>query len=143
MSKSWAWLLLCLSSIACAQSIPVPAKLVHRARWRQSRVGQAGLQRKPQKRSAIDNGLPLGIVPSTADSESMARIPPPDDQPIFLPEGVIEAQSPTGELFGSDRTRAISTLTAEQIAAAAQAHGQEDDITVLTLTFAPAEVLHA
>ena len=28
-------------------------------------------------------------------------------------------------------------------ARAAQAHGQEDDITVLTVTFAPAEVLHA
>lgn len=26
---------------------------------------------------------------------------------------------------------------------AAQAHGQSDDITVLTLTFVPAEVLHA
>jgi hypothetical protein len=47
------------------------------------------------------------------------------------------------ELFGFERTRQISTQPAEAIAAAAQAFGQEDDITVLTLTFAPAEVLHA
>lgn len=60
----------------------------------------------------------------------------------FLSDGVVEVQSAAGELFGFDRTRSISTLSAEQIAAA-QAHGQHDDIAVLTLTFAPVEVLHA
>ena len=60
----------------------------------------------------------------------------------ILSDGVVEAQSATGELFGFDRTAAISTQSAESIAAAAQQFGQEDDITVLTLTFAPAEVLH-
>jgi hypothetical protein len=40
-------------------------------------------------------------------------------------------------------TRAISSQSAETIANAAQQFGQEDDITVLTLTFAPPEVLHA
>jgi hypothetical protein len=42
-----------------------------------------------------------------------------------------------------DRTRAISTQSAQQIAHAAQQFGQEDDITVLTLTFTGAEVPHA
>jgi hypothetical protein len=37
-------------------------------------------------------------------------------------------------LFGFDRTTAISTQSAESIARAAQDYGQEDDITVLTLT---------
>ena len=60
---------------------------------------------------------------------------------LFVSDGVVEAQTPAGELFGFDRTAAISTQSAESIAAAAQAHGQEDDITVLTVTFAPAEVL--
>jgi serine phosphatase RsbU (regulator of sigma subunit) len=55
---------------------------------------------------------------------------------------VVEAQSPSGELFGFDRTRAISTRSPEEIAQAAQQFGQEDDITVLTVTFAPAQVLH-
>jgi Stage II sporulation protein E (SpoIIE) len=58
-------------------------------------------------------------------------------------DGVVEARSAAGELFGFDRTRAISTESAESIARAASTHGQEDDITVLTLTFTPAELLRA
>jgi phosphoserine phosphatase RsbU/P len=90
----------------------------------------------------VDNGLPLGIAPDAAYTESTIHLAP-GDALTFLSDGVVEAQSATGELFGFDRTRAISTQSAEAIAAAAQAFGQEDDITVLTLTFAPAEVLHA
>lgn len=44
-----------------------------------------------------------------------------------------------GALFGFERTRAISNETAGAIASAALQFGQEDDITVLTLTRAPAE----
>jgi hypothetical protein len=53
------------------------------------------------------------------------------------------AAFPWGKFFAFERIRNISNQSAEAIAQAAQAHGQEDDITVLTLTFAPAEVLHA
>jgi serine phosphatase RsbU (regulator of sigma subunit) len=60
-----------------------------------------------------------------------------------MSDGVVEARTSAGELFGFDRTRSISTQSAEQIAQAAQAFGQEDDITVLTLTFIGAGVLHA
>ena len=60
-----------------------------------------------------------------------------------MTDGVVEAQNPGGELFGFDRTRQISTQSAEDIAAAALSHGQEDDITVLTLTFAPAAAASA
>jgi hypothetical protein len=45
-------------------------------------------------------------------------------------------------LFGFDRAAAISAQSAEAIACAAQAFGQNDDITVLTILFAPAETLH-
>jgi len=48
-----------------------------------------------------------------------------------------EAQSEGGELFGFDRTRELSSLPASEIVSRAQQFGQEDDITVLTLTFAP------
>jgi hypothetical protein len=41
-----------------------------------------------------------------------------------------------------ERTRAISSQTAEEIAATAKRFGQQDDITVLTLGFAPVEVAH-
>jgi Stage II sporulation protein E (SpoIIE)/Beta-galactosidase jelly roll domain len=87
----------------------------------------------------IESGLPLGVTAETAYSESTCTLAP-GDQLTFLSDGVVEAQSPTGELFGFDRTRQISTQSAEQIAAAAQAFGQEDDVTVLTLTVASAEV---
>jgi serine phosphatase RsbU (regulator of sigma subunit) len=46
---------------------------------------------------------------------------------------VVEAMNAKKELFGFERTRAISGKSADEIAAAAQAFGQEDDITVLTI----------
>jgi len=46
----------------------------------------------------------------------------------------VEARSKSGELFGFDRTSAIAADTAESIAQAAQSFGQQDDITVLTLS---------
>jgi hypothetical protein len=90
----------------------------------------------------LESGLPLGITLDVAYAESTIRLAP-SDQLTFLSDGVVEAQNSTGELFGFDRTRQISTHSAEAIAHAAQQYGQQDDITVLTLTFAPAEVLHA
>jgi hypothetical protein len=91
---------------------------------------------------SLDSGLPLGIAADATYTESTLALAP-TDRLTFLSDGVVEAQSATGELFGFDRTAELSTHSAEEIAAAAQAHGQQDDITVLTLTFAPVEVLHA
>ena len=85
----------------------------------------------------MDPSLPLGIAPDAIYSESTLHLAPGDTL-TFLSDGVVEAQSPTGELFGFDRTAAISTQPAEAIAHAAQQFGQEDDITVLTLRYAPA-----
>jgi serine phosphatase RsbU (regulator of sigma subunit) len=67
----------------------------------------------------------------------------PGERFTFLSDRVVEAQSTSCELFGLDRAAAISTQSAEQIAAAAKRFGQDDDITALTLTFAPIEVAHA
>lgn len=90
----------------------------------------------------VESGLPLGVTVETDYQESGFTLNP-GDRLTFLSDGVVEAQSPSGELFGFERTRAISTQSAEEIARAAQQYGQQDDITVLTLTFVPAEVLHA
>jgi serine phosphatase RsbU (regulator of sigma subunit) len=46
----------------------------------------------------------------------------------------VEARDVDGQLFGFERTREISGKAAEEIAEAAKQFGQEDDITVLTLT---------
>jgi phosphoserine phosphatase RsbU/P len=91
---------------------------------------------------ATTASLPLGLT-ANAEYTDVPLVLEPGETITFLSDGVVEARNEGGELFGFDRTRAISNQSAEQIANAAQAFGQEDDITVLTLTFAPAEVLHA
>lgn len=80
----------------------------------------------------VTGALPLGIVPDTAYEEGALALNP-GDRLTLLSDGVVEAQSATGELFGFERTRAISAQTAQSIAEQAQHFGQIDDITVLTL----------
>jgi serine phosphatase RsbU (regulator of sigma subunit) len=90
----------------------------------------------------LENGLPLGLAQSAIYNESTCRLAE-NEQLTLLTDGVVEARNKAGELFGFERTAAISTESAESIARAAQAHGQEDDITVLTLAFVGGEALHA
>jgi len=51
----------------------------------------------------------------------------------FYSDGVVEAQSESGELYGFERARAISTEPADTIAQKAVQFGQADDITVVTI----------
>ena len=88
----------------------------------------------------IESGLPLGITSAAQYTESILHLYP-DDSLTLLSDGVLEARNSSGELFGFERTRAVSGSSAAEIAAAAQAFGQEDDITVLTIRFAPAAIL--
>ena len=90
----------------------------------------------------LESGLPLGITSSAVYSQITLELAP-GERLTLLTDGVLEARDKNGELFGFDRTAAISHEPAETIARAAQAFGQEDDITVLTLQFAPTEVAHA
>ena len=90
----------------------------------------------------VDGSLPLGATPGSTYSAMEFRLLQGESL-LLVSDGIVEAQNAHGELFGFERTRQLSTRPAAEIAAAAQDHGQEDDITVLTLTFAPAEVLHA
>jgi hypothetical protein len=90
----------------------------------------------------MEGSLPLGMTEHLEPVIQIFRLDP-DDTLTFLSDGVVEAQNQHGELFGFDRTRSISNQSAETIAQAAQAFGQEDDITVLTLNFAPSRGNHA
>ncbi|MGA7521827.1 MAG: SpoIIE family protein phosphatase [Acidobacteriaceae bacterium] len=81
---------------------------------------------------SLDNGLPLGLAEDARYTESMVRLSE-TQQLTLLTDGVIEARSAGGELFGFERTAAIAGHSADSIAQAARAFGQEDDITVLTL----------
>ncbi|HWG19822.1 MAG TPA: PP2C family protein-serine/threonine phosphatase [Terracidiphilus sp.] len=82
---------------------------------------------------ALDGALPLGALPDVGFPTLRLRLIEGQSM-LLVSDGVVEAQNQHGELFGFERTRAISTQSAEAIAAAAQAHGQEDDITVLSVT---------
>jgi serine phosphatase RsbU (regulator of sigma subunit) len=50
-------------------------------------------------------------------------------------DGIVEARSTTGELFGFERVQRLAqeSKSAEQIVEAACSFGQEDDITVLSI----------
>ena len=84
---------------------------------------------------AVQSGLPLGLTRGIEYAEVSLRLAA-GDRLTFLSDGVVEAQNASGELFGFERTRAISTESADEIARAAQTFGQIDDITVLTLAVA-------
>lgn len=87
------------------------------------------------KEIEVPASLPLGIV-AQCEYESVSMTLSPGDQLTFVSDGVVEARSRSGELFGFERTRQISGEPAETIANAAQRFGQEDDITVVRVEFA-------
>lgn len=82
---------------------------------------------------STNNGIPLGLDANTGYDESTFDLPAGVPL-VLLTDGVVEARNRAGELFGFERTRGISTESAERIAAAAHEFGQEDDITVLVLS---------
>jgi Stage II sporulation protein E (SpoIIE) len=90
----------------------------------------------------LESSLPLGLTADSHYAETTISLAAGDNL-TFVSDGVVEATSTEGELFGFERTRALTNLSAQQIAASAQAYGQKDDITVLTLTFAPLAVATA
>jgi hypothetical protein len=94
----------------------------------------------------LEGSLPLGAANAIEFSSRIVTLQP-GDRLTFLTDGVVEAMSSTNELFGFDRARTISNQPAAAIARQAQAFGQHDDITVLSIEFtgapseAPAEAL--
>jgi hypothetical protein len=80
----------------------------------------------------VDSGLPLGLTADAQYGETHLELAPGDTLTL-LSDGVVEAMNPQHQLLGFERVRAMSGQSAHAIAAAAQAFGQEDDITVLTV----------
>jgi hypothetical protein len=87
----------------------------------------------------LEAGLPLGILPGVTYSQAGFALPE-KARLTLLSDGVVEARSRTGELFGFDRTTEVSQLAAAEIATIAHKFGQEDDITVITLDWRSAVV---
>jgi GAF domain-containing protein len=78
--------------------------------------------------------IPLGLIPDQTYELVHGRMTAAE-RLVLLSDGVPEARSPTGELYGFERLSGLTLMPAHEIALAAQTFGQEDDITVLTLAF--------
>jgi serine phosphatase RsbU (regulator of sigma subunit) len=81
---------------------------------------------------ATPPSLPLGLA-ADQQYDTVRGSLAVNQKLVLLSDGVVEARSATGELFGFDRMAALTLKPAREIADTAKAFGQEDDITVLTL----------
>ena len=83
----------------------------------------------------MPGNLPLGIIPGMTYAEETLRLEVGDHLALYT-DGLLEARGANGELFGFHRVEKhfAARPNAEETADAAVAFGQDDDITVLTLT---------
>jgi hypothetical protein len=83
----------------------------------------------------LDASLPLGLIAYSDYTEVKLQLQPGDQLAVYT-DGLLEATSPTGELFGFERMKTLFAKqpTAQEAMQAAIDFGQEDDITVLTIT---------
>lgn len=80
----------------------------------------------------MEGALPLGVV-SEAEFSEMHFTLDMGDVLVLMSDGIAEAQDENRNLFGFDRVREMleRSISAGELAAAAQKFGQEDDILVL------------
>jgi hypothetical protein len=76
--------------------------------------------------------LPLGLA-SDQVYEPVTGTLLAGERLVLMSDGVVEARSAKGELYGFDRLPGLTRMVAADIADIAQRFGQEDDITVLTI----------
>jgi serine phosphatase RsbU (regulator of sigma subunit) len=81
------------------------------------------------REAEVEAGLPLGIVADATYEEAVSQ----GSIITVVSDGVVEAENAQRELFGFERTLAMSKISAHEIADAAKAWGQTDDITVVTV----------
>jgi Stage II sporulation protein E (SpoIIE) len=83
----------------------------------------------------LPGALPLGIDPAIAYEEAIVHFHPGDRCALYT-DGLLEARAPSGEIFSFERLQTLfaSGADAAEASQAAVAFGQDDDITVVTLT---------
>jgi serine phosphatase RsbU (regulator of sigma subunit) len=86
----------------------------------------------------VEGSLPLGLIEGAEPSVLEFRLSP-GDRLLLVSDGVAEATNEHKELFGFDRVLELmrSRPSATKIADTAQAFGQEDDISVISVTRDP------
>jgi hypothetical protein len=87
------------------------------------------------KELPMEGAVPLGMTPDAAFTVMSFQLEP-GDRLMLLSDGVAEAQGEDGKLFGFDRVHELlkKQISAAEIATAAQNFGQQDDISVLSVT---------
>jgi serine phosphatase RsbU (regulator of sigma subunit) len=87
-----------------------------------------------RKELLMEGALPLGAIPGAGFSVLRFQFAE-GDKLMLMSDGIAEAQDENGRLFGFERVDEMlrQNVSASTLAAAAQAFGQEDDITVLTV----------
>jgi hypothetical protein len=78
--------------------------------------------------------LPLSIAASAAPEQVTLEMRP-GDRLTLITDGVVEARDAQGALFGFERTQALMCQEASSLALAEAAihHGQDDDLTVISI----------
>jgi hypothetical protein len=87
---------------------------------------------------AMEGALPLGMLAKAVFS-SMSFQLSEGDRLLVLSDGIAEARDADGQLFGFERVEQLlrTQPSAAQLAAAAQSFGQQDDISVISVTRRP------
>jgi hypothetical protein len=83
----------------------------------------------------MEGALPLGMIESAESSVMHFRLNV-GDRLMLMSDGVAEATDDHGQLFGFERVHQLlrTAKSAVEIASAAQRFGQEDDISVISIT---------
>jgi serine phosphatase RsbU (regulator of sigma subunit) len=82
----------------------------------------------------MEGALPLGLIESAESSVMHFRLDD-GDRLMLMSDGVAEAMNGDGQLFGFERVHQLlrTAKSAAEVASAAQAFGQEDDISVISI----------
>jgi len=88
-----------------------------------------------QQELELPGALPLGLDAATVYQQVAVQLHPGDHFSLYT-DGLLEARSSSGELYGFDRLQVLfgNRPSASRASEEAAAFGQEDDVTVLTLT---------
>jgi Stage II sporulation protein E (SpoIIE) len=83
---------------------------------------------------AFTGSLPLSVVASATPEQVVLEMKS-GDRLTLLTDGVVEARDPQGNLFGFERTQSVLRQDSSPLALADAAihHGQDDDLTVISI----------
>jgi serine phosphatase RsbU (regulator of sigma subunit) len=83
----------------------------------------------------MEGSLPLGMIESAEFSVMHFKLND-DDKLVLMSDGIAEAKDSEGRLFGFERVHELlrNAKSASEVACAAESFGQEDDISVISVT---------